>query len=105
MNIVAIERSNPPCGPAGQPLVTRPERTPVRNLQPSQARPINIAGRGVSVGKPTGHLGSRRLPPSTESENALFNSDVWYDSVKGRVHLVVGGSTGRENHPERDGFE
>ena len=109
MNIVAIERSSPPCGPAGQPLIARPERTPVGDLQPSQARPIDIAGRRVSGGRPTGD-GAPAIwgvagCPFDESENALFNSGVWYPSVKERAHPVVGGSTERRNHPERDGFE
>lgn len=63
-------------------------------------RPIDIPQWHVSVKRP---LGDNALPvwgytsyPYDDSENALLNSDVWYDASEDRAHLLVGGTTERK---------
>ena len=63
-------------------------------------RPIDIPQWHVSVKRPLGD----NVPPTwgftsypyDDSENALLNSDVWYDTSEGRAHLIVGGTTERK---------
>ena len=64
-------------------------------------RPIDIPEWRVSVKPP---LGDGMLAtwgftsyPWDDSANALFNSNVRYDSEDGAAHLIVGGTTEREN--------
>ena len=67
-------------------------------------RPIDIPRWHVSVSRPSGdgkrsEWGSTRYPYD-DSENALFNSDVKYDPLEQRAHLVIGGLTERDT-PEQ----
>ena len=63
--------------------------------------PINIPQWHVSIKRP---LGDNTLPvsghtiyPYDDSENALINSDVWYDSSEEKAHLLVGSTTERKS--------
>ena len=63
-------------------------------------RPIDVPQWHVSVKRPLGdnvpaEVGFTRYPYD-KSENALPNSDVWYDPLEDRVHLLVGGTTERK---------
>ena len=60
-------------------------------------RPIDIPKWHVSVKRPWGDgiqatWGSTSYPYD-DSENALFNSAVWYEPADGAAHLVLGGTT------------
>ena len=66
-----------------------------------QIRPIDIPEWHVSVNRPSGDgvpaTWGFTSYPYDDSENALRNSDVWYDTPEGMAHLVVGGLTQRSN--------
>lgn len=69
-----------------------------------EIRPIDIPRWHVSVSRPSGD-GKRSewgitKYPYDDSENALFNSNVKYDSLEHRAHLVIGGLTERVNPGE-----
>ena len=72
-------------------------------------RPIDIPLWHVSVGRPLGDGAPAAWGftsyPYDDSENALFNSDVRYDTEEERAHLVVGGTTERRHQPERFAFK
>ena len=72
-------------------------------------RPIDIPQWHVSVKRPLGdnELASRGLVsyPWDKSENALFNSNLWYDHSEDRAHLLVGGTTERKTSQEWIFFE
>ena len=62
-------------------------------------RPIDLPQWHVSVGIPQGDgvraIGASTRYPSDGYENALLNSNVRYDSIEERLHLVLGGATER----------
>ena len=64
-------------------------------------RPIDVPQWHVSVKRPIGDgimsASGFTTYPFDESENALPNSDVWYDESEDRAHLLVGGDTKRKN--------
>ena len=64
-------------------------------------RPIDIPEWHVSVKRPWGDNKPATWGftsyPFDDSENALPNSDVWYDTSEDMAHLLVGGLTERSN--------
>ena len=75
----------------------------------SRIRPIDIPDWHISVSRPWGD-GIRAVwgftsYPWDDSENALFNSDVWYDHSEDRAHLLIGGETERKTPGARVDFE
>ena len=68
-------------------------------------RPIDIPQWRVSVKRPWGDgvqsTWGFTSYPWDHSENALFNSDVWYDSSEKAAYLLVGGATERQTAAER----
>ena len=74
-----------------------------------QIRPIDIPQWHVSIKRPLGdniqsEWGFTNYP-FDDSDNALFNSDVWYDHSEDQAHLIIGGTTERKTPPERLIFE
>ena len=72
-------------------------------------RPIDLPRWHVSVGIPQGDgvraIGASTRYPSDGYENALLNSNLRYDSVEERLHLVLGGATERITEAARIPFE
>ena len=71
-------------------------------------RPIDIPQWHVSVKRPWGDdvqstWGFTNYPWD-DSENALFNSDVWYEPSEDAAHLLVGGTTERRTPAQRIDF-
>ena len=71
-------------------------------------RPIEIPQWQVSVKRPWGDgvqsTWGYTSYPWDDSENALFNSDVWYDPSEDAAHLLVGGTTERKTAAGRVDF-
>ena len=67
-------------------------------------RPIEVPEWHVSVKRPFGDNVASSWGytsyPYDDSENALLNSDVWYDHSEGTAHLLVGGATERNTSAE-----
>ena len=72
-------------------------------------RPIDIPQWHVSVKRPLGDNAPSTWGytsyPYDDSENALLNSDVWYDQSEDRAHLLVGGTTERKSLPKDVAFK
>ena len=72
-------------------------------------RPIDIPEWHVSVSRPRGDgiLSEWGFTdyPYDDSENALLNSDVWYDHTEDTAHLLIGGTTKRKTSPVRTNFQ
>ena len=72
-------------------------------------RPIDIPQWHVSVKRPLGDniVSSWGFTsyPYDDSDNALPNSNVWYDSSEDRAHLLVGGETERKTPTGRIDFQ
>ncbi len=72
-------------------------------------RPIDIPQWHVSVKRPLGDdvpaTWGYTHYPWDESDNALLNSDVRYDSLEDAAHLIMGGDTERKNGARRIVFE
>ena len=72
-------------------------------------RPIDIPQWHVSVKRPLGDnvvsTWGFTSYPFDDSENALLNSEVWYDRSEDRAHLLVGGTTERKTLARDVDFE
>ena len=67
----------------------------------SRIRPIDVPEWHVSVKRPSGDgvpaTWGFTSYPYDDSQNALPNSDVWYDTSEDMAHLLIGGVTERSN--------
>ena len=67
-------------------------------------RPVDVPQWHVSVKRPVGDSIQSSWGytsyPYDDSDNALLNSDVWYDHSENQAHLIMGGTTERKNPAE-----